>query len=122
MEYTAKYHPAVKTCLKQYPHLKKQFEKKKNYLLRNPLELGEPLKGNLNGLRSFPLAGNYVIVFIVCDDCRRLRQEETNRCLQCGQIPPATVVFLLFGPHDASYQIAPRLRQNLGREEFRVFT
>jgi len=121
LEYIAKYHPAIKTCLKKYPHLKKQFEKKKDYILQNPLQLGEPLKGNLNGLRSFPLAGNYIIIFIVCNDCRRLKQKEINRCLQCGQIPHNSVIFLLFGQHDPSYKIAPRLRGNLGREGFDVF-
>jgi len=95
--------------------------KKKNYILQNPLQLGEPLKGNLNGLRSFPLAGNYIIIFIVCNDCRRLKQKEINRCLQCGQIPHNSVIFLLFGQHDPSYKIAPRLRGNLGREGFDVF-
>jgi len=121
LEYIAKYHPAIKTCLKKYPHLKKQFKKKKNYILQNPLQLGEPLKGNLNGLRSFPLTGNYIIIFIVCDDCRRLKQKEINRCLECGQISSNSVIFLLFGPHDPSYKIASRFRGNLDREKFDIF-
>jgi len=122
LEYIAKYHPAIKTCLEKYPHLKNQFEKKKNYILQNPIQLGEPLKGNLNGLRSFALARNYIVIFIVCDDCRRLKQEEVNRCAQCGEIPSNSVVFLLFGPHDPTYKTAPYVRGNLSKEEFDIFT
>lgn len=120
MKYIAWYHPFIKTCLERYPHLKNQFEKKKNYILQNPLHLGEPLKGNLSGLRSFPIQRNFIIIFIICEECRRLKHEEINGCLKCGEIPDNSVIFLLFGPHDASYKNVPHFRRCSNRYD--IFT
>jgi mRNA-degrading endonuclease YafQ of YafQ-DinJ toxin-antitoxin module len=112
--YIAKYRPYIQTCLKNYPSLKKPFEKKKNYILQGPLQLGEPLKGNLNGLRSFPLQKNFIIIYLVCEECRRLKLESSYQCAACGKIPDNSVIFLLFGPHDeAYYSDAPQQREKL---------
>jgi len=119
VEYVAKYHPQVLNCLRNFPHFKERFKKKRDHILKSPIELGEPLQGNLNGLRSFPFAGNFIIVYIVCEECRRLQQQDKNRCLQCGQIPDNAVIFLTFGPHDPTYfQIAPFIRERLKEKEF----
>ncbi|MBI4738692.1 hypothetical protein HY772_03895 [Candidatus Woesearchaeota archaeon] len=116
--YIAKHRPYVETCLKKYPHLKEPFRKKKDYILQNPLQLGEPLKGNLNGLRSFPLQKNFIIIYLVCEECRRLKQETFNQCTGCGRIPANSVIFLLFGPHDEAYYLdAPQQREKLKGEE-----
>lgn len=122
MAYVARYTSDLKTCLKKFPHLKNRFKEKKDHILENPLLLGEPLKHKLNGLRSFPLARNFLIIFIVCDDCRRLKQKSINGCLYCEQTPEKTVIFLLFGPHDPMYKIAASSRQNLQGNEFDVLT
>ena len=116
MPYIAKYHSYINTCLKKYPHLKTPFEKKKDYIIQNPLQLGEPLKGTLNGLRSFPLQKNFIIIYLICDECRKLNQEFLNKCTQCGQIPQNSVIFLLFGPHDYAYKSAPGQRVTLQEE------
>jgi len=122
LAYIARYTSTLKTCLKKFPHLKEKFRNKKDYILKDPLNLGEPLKGNLNGLRSFTLTRNFLVIFIVCNECRRLKQEKMNGCLQCEQTPPETVIFLLFGPHDPAYRQATSSRQNLKDNEFGVFT
>jgi len=117
-DYIAKHRPYIQTCLEKYPHLKKPFEKKKNYILQNPLQLGEPLKGNLNGLRSFPLQKNFIIIYLVCEECRKLKQESINQCAVCGKIPVNSVIFLLFGHQDeAYYSDAPQQREKLKNEE-----
>ncbi len=120
MVYIAWYHPHIKTCLETYPHLKERFKKKKDYIIKNPIELGEPLQGNLNGLRSFPFADNFIIIYVVCEECRQLRHQETNNCLQCGAISDNSVIFLTFGRHDPTYKFAPSLRLRLEDREFEV--
>lgn len=119
MEYIAKYHPQILKSLEDYSYLKERFKKKRQHILKSPIELGEPLQGNLNGLRSFPFAGNFIIIYIVCEECHRLQQQERNRCLQCGQMPDNAVIFLAFGPHDPTYfQTAPFIRERLEEKEF----
>ena len=104
MEYLAKYHPKIKDCLKKYPHLKKRLEKKINYILKDPFNLGEPLKYNLKGLRSIPFAKNFLIIYIICEECIRLQYQEINKCgINCSNIPENTVIFLYFGCHDSAY-------------------
>lgn len=123
MEYIDKYHPEIKDCLKKYPHLEKRFKKKKNYILENPLNLGEPLKYNLKGLRSLPFASNFLIIYIVCEECKRLKYQEINKCgMNCSKIPENTVIFLYFGPHNSAYQIETYKRKNMEQKEFKPFT
>ena len=115
--YVAKYHPEILNCLEKYPHLKNRFRKKKDYILQNPKFLGEPLKKNLNGLRSFPLARHFIIIYLVCEDCRELKQQDINNCFQCEQIPEESVIFLLFGPHDFTYKSAMKIRKELHKKD-----
>lgn len=116
MNYVARYHPEIKNCLKKYPHLKDQFKKKKDHILQDPFGLGEPLKGELCGLRSFRLTKNFVIIFLICEECRKLNHQQRNKCSQCGNIPPNSVIFLLFAPHDSAYKKAPYVRDDLEKE------
>lgn len=122
LNYIARYHPHIKDCIKKYPHLKERFKKKKDYILQNPIQLGESLKNNLSGLKSFPFADNFIIIYIVCEECRELQHQKINRCLRCGQMPENSVIFLTFGPHDPTYEIAPAIRERLEKKEFNVFT
>ncbi|MFH1232005.1 MAG: hypothetical protein V1709_10975 [Planctomycetota bacterium] len=109
--------PYINTCLKDYPHLKKPFQKKVDYIVQNPIQLGEPLKGDLNGLRSFPFERNFIIIYIVCEECRKLKHELINQCSICGKTPDNSVIFLLFRPHDEAYKYAPKQRGKLNDEE-----
>lgn len=119
MSYVAKYHPNILTCLAKYPHLKERFKKKKEHILKAPIQLGEPLRGNLNGLRSFPFVENFIITYIVCEECRQLQQEDINNCRDCGNIPENSVIFLDFGPHDLTYfNTTPYIRERLAEKEF----
>jgi len=120
--YGAKYHPNINACLSKYSHLKKRFKKKKDYILKSPIDLGEPLKGNLNGLRSFPFAGNFIIIYIICQECRTLQHQQVNRCIRCSETPDNTVIFLAFGPHDPTYKMTPSVREKLEVSDFSVFT
>ena len=122
LKHSAKYHPHIKYCLQKYPHLKERFKKKKNYIIQSPIQLGEPLKNNLNGLRSFPFAGNFIIIYIVCKECKNLQHQEKNKCLQCHETPENSVIFLTFGPHDPTYNSASAIRGLLGKNKFKIFT
>lgn len=122
MEYQDKYHPLIKDCLKKYPHLKKRLEKKKNYILKDPFNLGEPLKYNLTGLRSFPFARNFLIIYIICGECIRLQYQEINKCgMNCSNIPENTVIFLYFGCHDSAYT-TEIYKKNIEQKEYKPFT
>jgi len=122
LNYVAKYHPHINACLRKHSHLKKRFKNKSEYIAENPIELGESLKHELSGLRSFPFAGNFIIIYIVCDECRQLQHQEKNNCLQCSQIPDNAVIFLVFGPHDATYNLGPEIRGSLEGAAFHAFT
>lgn len=84
--------------------MKQAFKKKVDYILENPAELGEKLQGNLNGLRTFPLRNNFLILYLLCSDCRRLDQQKRNNCQPCPEADDDMVTFILFGPHDSAYK------------------
>jgi len=108
--YTPKYQQEFQRALKKYKELVKRALEKTLYICNNPYQLGEPLRDNLNGLRSFPLAKNFIIVFIICEECKKLNQQKKNACVDCESIPNNTVVFLTFGPHDVAYTDAGKWR------------
>jgi len=124
IEYIDKYHPSIKDCLKKYPNFKKRIKEKIDYIIKNPFCLGEPLKYNLKGLRSFPFANNFLIIYIICEECRRLQYQKINKCgMNCSKIPKNTIIFLYFGCHDTAYRIEKyKKRKNKEQKEYRPFT
>lgn len=108
----ARYGPYIAGGFKRYPSLKNKFLKKADYICKNPTELGEQLKYDLNGLRSFPLERNFMILFLVCSDCRRLEQQDQNNCSVCPTDGHEVVTFIDFGPHNYLYKKAKKSRDD----------
>ena len=89
--------------LKRYASLKKAVQKKVDMIVRNPLALGEPLKGNFRGYLSSPVRGNFLIIYLYCQACRRKGDDEVVLCDDCAQCPDNTVKFVDMGPHERAY-------------------
>ena len=70
---------------------------------------GEPLKHDLNGLRSESIRGNYIIVYSICKECRRKGSDEIFKCKICKETDDDSIVFICVAPHDDSYKIAKKL-------------
>jgi hypothetical protein len=59
-------------------------------------------KLNLRGCRSVSVDRNFRLIFVICEECRKIPQCEY--CF-CEDLPDKTVVFLTVGPHDRAYAI-----------------
>ncbi len=57
-------------------------------------------KLNLKGCRSARIDRNFRILFVICEECRRIPRCEY--CF-CENLPDNTIVFLTVGPHDKAY-------------------
>jgi mRNA-degrading endonuclease RelE of RelBE toxin-antitoxin system len=57
-------------------------------------------KLNLKGCRSARIDRNFRIIFVICEECRRIPRCEY--CF-CENLPDNTIVFLTVGPHDKAY-------------------
>ena len=111
MSYTSYFSKAFKDSISgKYSGIKRFIENKVRIIAEKPLS-GEPLKGNLNGLRSTPVKGNFLIVYIICGECRKLKRDLQFKCSICGTTSNDSVVFIYFGPHDDTYKIAGKLIQ-----------
>ncbi len=59
-------------------------------------------KLNLTGCRSIRINKNFRIIFVVCEECRKIQSCEF--CF-CEGLPDKTIVFLTIGPHDKAYTV-----------------
>lgn len=57
---------------------------------------------DLRGCRSVRVTRNFRIIFVVCEECRRV--SECKFCL-CEELPDETVIFLTVGPHERAYAV-----------------
>ncbi|MBC8263108.1 MAG: hypothetical protein H8E47_03180 [Anaerolineales bacterium] len=70
---------------------------------RSTKRLGQIPGGlDLRGCRSISVTRNFRIIFVVCEECRRV--PECRFCF-CEGLPDKTVVFLTVGPHERAYAI-----------------
>ena len=88
--------------LKKFPSIKKRILNKIDKVLLDPL-MGEPLKYDLRGLSSVPVAKNFIIVYSYCRICRKKGDDQILLCHDCSNIMDETVRFFDFGPHDKVY-------------------
>ena len=91
--------------LKRYASLKKQIRRCAERVLFDPYyntEWLEDISGKLNlaGCRSMRVDRNFRIIFVICEECRKIPKCEY--CF-CEDLPDETVVFLTVGPHDKAY-------------------
>ncbi|MFQ5594406.1 MAG: hypothetical protein ACE5HA_09675 [Anaerolineae bacterium] len=61
-------------------------------------------KLDLRGCRSARVDRNFRIIFVICEECRRVPECEYCFCDKDGEdLPDETVVFLTVGPHQRAY-------------------
>ena len=106
-EYVDFYEARFRRNLKTYAQLRDRLERKVSQILRDPYHNTEPLgaieKGlNLRGCRSARIDRNFRIIFVVCEECRKIKH--CQFCF-CEGLPDRAIVFLTFGPHERAYQM-----------------
>jgi mRNA-degrading endonuclease RelE of RelBE toxin-antitoxin system len=96
---------------KKYRHLKERVKELVDRILEDPYldsHLLDKKKGiDLRGKRSRHLTGNFVVVYVVCEECvekgKEFRARGFNQCSHCPENPGKQVVFLAFAKHDDIY-------------------
>lgn len=105
--YEAVYESLFVHNLKRYNSLRINIKRRVDKVLSDPYNNTEFLgdisgKINLAGCRSIRVDRNFRIVFVICEECRRISKCEY--CF-CDGLDDKTVVFLTVGPHDKAYSI-----------------
>jgi mRNA-degrading endonuclease RelE of RelBE toxin-antitoxin system len=106
-DYQAVYEERFVRNLKRYGSIWKNIKRRVERVLTDPYQNTEALadssgKLNLRGCRSARIDRNFRIIFVICEECRKVPQCEY--CF-CEGLPDKTVVFLTVGPHDKAYAI-----------------
>ena len=101
----AEFEKAFLKAVKKHAGIKKQIEQKVLQIMEYPVELGEPLKGNLRGFYSCPVKRNFIIIYLYCAACRKKGDDEFVACSDCSTTSDETIKFVLMGPHDEVYSI-----------------
>ena len=95
--------------LESYRHIRKQIKKKIDMVIKEPIKMGEPLKGQLRGLYSTPAKKNFLIIYLYCRICRKKGDDSIVACADCNQRTDETIRFVNLGPHDKAYREAAKL-------------
>ena len=99
----ARFETAFLNDLKKHASIRKLVKNKVDMILENPVSMGEPLKGNWQGFYSCPVKRNFIIIYLVCEVCRKKGDDAVVLCSDCGTTPDQTVKFVLLGPHNQAY-------------------
>jgi len=91
-------------AIKKHASIKNAVEKKVEMIIKHPISMGEPLKGNWRGYYSCPVRRNFIIIYLYCGVCRKKGDDEVVSCSDCEETPDQTIKFILLGPHDQAYQ------------------
>jgi len=89
--------------LRKFSSIKERISNKIDKILQDPL-MGAPLKYDLRGLFSVPVAKNLVIVYSYCRICRKKGDDLILLCHDCSNMTDETVRFFAVGPHDKIYK------------------
>ncbi len=105
--YDAFYEKRFASNLKRYAAIRENIKRRVDRILIDPYHNTEPLgdatgKLNLTGCRSARIDRNFRLIFVICEECRRIA--ECEYCF-CENLPDQTVVFLTVGPHNKAYLI-----------------
>ena len=99
----AEFEKAFLKGVRKHSSIKKQIEQKVRQIIEHPVELGEPLKGNLRGFYSCAVKRNFIIIYLYCAACRKKGDAEFVACSNCSTTSDETIKFVLLGPHDEVY-------------------
>lgn len=92
---------------RRYKSLHRRIDQKMAQVLSNPYQdterLGKQAGGlDLRGCRSVRITRNFRIIFVICEECRRVPQ---CRFCFCEGLLDETVVFLTVDPHERAYAV-----------------
>jgi mRNA-degrading endonuclease RelE of RelBE toxin-antitoxin system len=105
--YEAVYEKLFASNLKRYAAIRQNAKRRIDRILSDPYHNTEQLADatgrlNLTGCRSARIDRNFRLIFVICEECRRM--PECEYCF-CDDLSDQTVVFLTVGPHDRAYAI-----------------
>ncbi|GAK60377.1 hypothetical protein U27_00268 [Candidatus Vecturithrix granuli] len=105
--YLPKYEKLFYRNLQRYASLRDRIQRCVERVIADPYSQTEFLgdvtgKLNLKGCRSIRINRNFRIIFVICEECRRIPGCEY--CF-CEGLPDNTVVFLTVGPHEKAYDM-----------------
>lgn len=91
--------------LRHYSNMRQQIKRRINRVPADPFASTEFLsdlsgKLNLRGCRSARIDRNFRVIFVACEECRKI--PDCQFCF-CEGLDDKTVVFLTVGPHDRAY-------------------
>ena len=89
--------------LRKFASIRKRIVNKIDQIIQDPL-MGEPLKYDLRGLYSAPVAKNFLIIYSYCKTCRKKGEDKILLCDDCSDMQAETVRFFDLGPHDRVYK------------------
>jgi mRNA-degrading endonuclease RelE of RelBE toxin-antitoxin system len=106
-EYQPVYEEQFKRKLQRYSGVRERIKRQVQRVLVNPYQNTELLcdpsgKLNLRGYRSVRVGRNFRVIFVICEECRRV--PDCQFCF-CEGLPDKTVVFLTVGPHERAYRM-----------------
>jgi len=90
--------------LKKHSSLIEEVKRKVDMIIKNPVSMGEPLKGNFRGFYSTPVKKNFLIIFLYCNSCRKKGDDKIILCSDCMKYSDDTLKFIEIGPPDKVYQ------------------
>ena len=104
-EYEAFYESRFVRNLARYSSLRQRIQRRVEEILNDPYTRTERLgrvagELDLRGCRSARVDRNFRLIFVICEECRHIR--ECQFCF-CEGRADETVVFLTVGPHDRAY-------------------
>lgn|GEM_PF-174367 len=99
--------PRFAKAYRRYRNLRHLIDRRMAQVLADPYagteRLGKVPGGiDLRGCRSIRVTRNFRIIFVVCEECRRV--PECRFCF-CEGLSDETVVFLTVGPHERAYTV-----------------
>jgi Txe/YoeB family toxin of Txe-Axe toxin-antitoxin module len=99
------YEERFRRNLSRYPQLRERLVRLTRRIARDPYENTERLSAqagglDLRGCRSYRIDRNFRIVFVVCEECRQVKE---CRYCYCEGLSDKSVLFLTFGPHRLAY-------------------
>jgi mRNA-degrading endonuclease RelE of RelBE toxin-antitoxin system len=105
--YADQYARLFRENYRRYSGIRARIDRKLGQVLKEPYHNTEYLADrsgrlNLRGCRSMRIDRNHRIIFVICEECRRVADCEF--CF-CDDYPDKTVVFLTVGPHERAYQM-----------------
>lgn len=106
--YHPKYTESFKKCVDKHKDKKKRIESLVNRILENPYYKSHLLQKvdniDLRGKRSRHLTGNFVMVYMICEECiKEAFRNKYNYCQNCAGELIKQVIFLAFDKHQDIY-------------------